>query len=854
MPAPWLVFWVSSVALATLVGEGCPRAAVRGATCTADELEAIAERDGTNVAAEPAGDGEARMEENWLRAGVTSQGRGPATALDLAVGQVQVALTLEGVGDRFHFPDSSVLADPYPILLPSGHTSKGSACREDIAQAARDAFGDATFPLFDAFELHSTQLVLTLQARINVTGATGLLCTFHVPRSCLVGRVAPDVIPPLTLAFPPPSSVVVAQLTGGLAAPVNDAMLADGGVSGGLVLSHGAEWLWDDFELFSSAMQALLVETFGPADAGTRDEVTKGWSARTVNFFLAKRFDAVDITGRSVQRFAGIPRHLIRIPSEAEPAEAPGVVVDAVTEVVHPVVVDDVVAPHGEIVLTFPTGSQTWTGRSFTRHPILEAEVFQKGGFGLDVRLHAGVFFHGDHAAVERAVLRELASAYGPPDAVTPDSVLSITTRKLRVRFGSRLQSDVALQPQSPSWRSPFKSSSGSHKSPASHRTLPLTVPASVLLCPAPNATALCRIPGQQDCQYVAPAADVATYPSMVVKVRPLQYRWAVVGGGPSGINAVGRLADLHPNSLDSILWIDDHGFQVGKLGGYRDVMSQNPCREFQSIVRDIDTYAAFDFGGTSDPLMASRDVSCRFSYVTEPLRQLSQALRSSVTSMRGRVAELHKTPYANVKSTNPSDFTWSLTVGGSDPISVTEGVVLATGAEHRHVPLPVALPEIPFDVAMHAGALQQHLQVEQGRRLASPGKKTVVLVGAGPSSKVALYHLSLVKEVELVLHVVHDLHSPVSRTLVFRPSLTQLNVTRIIARTNTELRARAEDLRKADYVIQCVGFQWPTRVHPQESPKLYSVGVESGNKRLEFIHVLVNRTRLLGKDAANDE
>ena len=57
------------------------------------------------------------------------------------------------------------------------------------------------------------------------------------------------------------------------------------------------------------------------------------------------------------------------------------------------------------------------------------------------------------------------------------------------------------------------------------------------------------------------------------------KFQWAVIGAGPAGIAAVGKLIDngIRPSE---ILWIDPY-FKVGDLGRYWHNVSSNTKAEF---------------------------------------------------------------------------------------------------------------------------------------------------------------------------------------------------------------------------------------------------------------------------------
>ena len=67
--------------------------------------------------------------------------------------------------------------------------------------------------------------------------------------------------------------------------------------------------------------------------------------------------------------------------------------------------------------------------------------------------------------------------------------------------------------------------------------------------------------------------------------MKPISYQWAVVGAGPAGIAAVGKLLDQGIEPTE-ILWLDLQ-FKVGDLGAYwQNVSSNTTVQLFISLDR----------------------------------------------------------------------------------------------------------------------------------------------------------------------------------------------------------------------------------------------------------------------------
>ena len=148
----------------------------------------------------------------------------------------------------------------------------------------------------------------------------------------------------------------------------------------------------------------------------------------------------------------------------------------------------------------------------------------------------------------------------------------------------------------------------------------------------------------------------------------PPRYDWVVVGAGPAGIAAVGKLLD---NGLDprSIKWIDPE-FQVGDFGSrWRNVPSNTKVQMFLGFLKGC---GSFDFDvrgsrlGTMDP-----QSTCILEDMAGPLRLVTRNLMAKVDVSRSSVLGVERASYG-----------WKLVSTAGEVRS--RNVVLAVGAEPR--------------------------------------------------------------------------------------------------------------------------------------------------------------------------
>lgn len=193
-------------------------------------------------------------------------------------------------------------------------------------------------------------------------------------------------------------------------------------------------------------------------------------------------------------------------------------------------------------------------------------------------------------------------------------------------------------------------------------------------------------------------------------------YEWTVIGAGPAGIAAVGRLLD-HGVTSEALAWIDP-AFAAGDLGQkWRPVSSNTIAGTFLSFLNGS---AAFRFAEA--PPMPLREVdpeeTCALALVAEPLTWVADHLREQVHACQTTATAL----FLERRQ-------WRIETEQQDVAS--KNVVLAVGAVPKKLSYP-HLDEIPVEVALDPEAL--------GRQRLDGA--TVAVFGSSHSSMIALPHL----------------------------------------------------------------------------------------------------------------
>ena len=153
-----------------------------------------------------------------------------------------------------------------------------------------------------------------------------------------------------------------------------------------------------------------------------------------------------------------------------------------------------------------------------------------------------------------------------------------------------------------------------------------------------------------------------------------MTYAWAVIGAGPAGIAAVGKLLD-HGVADKDIAWIDPH-FAAGDIGAkWRSVSSNTKVGAFLEYLNDA---SAFRFSEAPPMPLTETDPeeTCALALVADPLTWITGHLRKRVHTV--------ETTATNLVLQNRQ---WRIETQQQDLTS--DNVILAVGASPEEAQLP---------------------------------------------------------------------------------------------------------------------------------------------------------------------
>lgn len=169
--------------------------------------------------------------------------------------------------------------------------------------------------------------------------------------------------------------------------------------------------------------------------------------------------------------------------------------------------------------------------------------------------------------------------------------------------------------------------------------------------------------------------------------------QWAIVGAGPAGIAAIGKLLDSGVKAGD-IVWIDPD-FSVGDFGTkWRNVDSNTKAVFFTKFLLQCQ---AFQIDQQAFPLFAlDPEKTCKLSLMADCLQTITKQLLESVPHKKAKVEQLDQV-----------EKHWVLQLNGKS--LEAKNVVLATGAKPK-APLDNTVPSIDLACALDIEKLKQQV------------------------------------------------------------------------------------------------------------------------------------------------
>lgn len=275
------------------------------------------------------------------------------------------------------------------------------------------------------------------------------------------------------------------------------------------------------------------------------------------------------------------------------------------------------------------------------------------------------------------------------------------------------------------------------------------------------------------------------------------KFQWAVVGAGPAGIAAVGKLLD-QGILAEHILWIDPH-FKVGDLGLlWRNVSSNTKVKYFKDFLEDV---ASFNYDACADNFALNHlpeDETCTLSYVVEPLQWITEYLMQQVHVAHTMIHNMFL-----------AQREWAL-------VSETEAyhaknVILATGALPSSLNYP-GLDIIPFDTAIDKEKLAAVIKPNETYGVFGSSHSAIMivrcLVELGVNKVINFYRSPCRYAVEMNDWILFDNTGLKGQTAAWAREYIDGTLPVNLLRHNTSEPNIARYLPECNRVIYAVGFE----------------------------------------------
>ena len=274
------------------------------------------------------------------------------------------------------------------------------------------------------------------------------------------------------------------------------------------------------------------------------------------------------------------------------------------------------------------------------------------------------------------------------------------------------------------------------------------------------------------------------------------KFQWAVVGAGPAGIAAVGKLLDQGILS-DDILWIDPH-FKVGDLGLlWRNVSSNTSVKYFNSFLKDV---RAFNYEDAPDFALKHlpKEETCTLGYAVEPLQWVCTNLMQKVHAVKAMIHNMFL-----------AERMWTLSTATES--YQAKNVILATGASASSLNYP-GLNVISFDTAIDKEKLAAELNPNETYGVFGSSHSAIIivryLVELGVKKVINFYRSPCRYAIEMDDWILFDNTGLKGQTAAWARENIDGVLPANLVRYNTSEPNIARYLPECDRVIYAVGFE----------------------------------------------
>lgn len=274
-------------------------------------------------------------------------------------------------------------------------------------------------------------------------------------------------------------------------------------------------------------------------------------------------------------------------------------------------------------------------------------------------------------------------------------------------------------------------------------------------------------------------------------------FKWAVIGAGPAGIAAVGKLLDYNIEP-EHILWIDPH-FKVGDLGIYwRNVSSNTKVKYFKDFLHAVQSFKYKESSINFKLNYLPENETCTLSYIVEPLQWITNHFIQKVTTIKTTIHNIFL-----------SERVWNL-LADIDRYTA-QNVILATGALPSSLNYP-GLDIVAFDTAIDMEKLAAVVSPNKTYGVFGSSHSAIIiiryLVELGVKQVINFYRSPCRYAIEMDDWILFDNTGLKGQTAVWARENIDGVLPSNLVRYNTCESNIARFLPECDQVIYAVGFE----------------------------------------------
>ncbi len=170
---------------------------------------------------------------------------------------------------------------------------------------------------------------------------------------------------------------------------------------------------------------------------------------------------------------------------------------------------------------------------------------------------------------------------------------------------------------------------------------------------------------------------------------------WMVIGAGPAGIAAIGKLLD-QGIPAQRIGWMDPE-FTVGDLGKkWYNVSSNTKVDLFNKFLQNCKAFHYHDHAKAFALNSMDPESTCLLKHIAEPLQWITQHLKEKVSAFETKAMALHL-----------SQHQWKITT--EEGSLYAQNVILATGCEPKNLNY-AGVEVIPLEIALNPEKLKKSI------------------------------------------------------------------------------------------------------------------------------------------------